>query len=124
MANPMYGSNKSDAMSGSNVVAVQQTISEANQVYIRAPFDCIVKEVNFAVNTALTTAKSTLGFITPSGTCTGTFEIAHQAAIGASGSFALTDNNVMNAGDLFEIENDVAPDTGNVTFTVVFEQNL
>lgn len=126
MANPLYGSNKFDSMSGSLAVNVESaTLSGVGTCYVTAPVDCIVKEVFYVVNAALTTAKSSLDIKTPSGTAAGTHEIPTLAAIGASGKVGtLTSNNTLKAGDAIEIENDAAPGAGQVTFTILLEPNL
>tara|TARA_Y100000310_G_scaffold280055_1_gene299542 strand:- start:25 stop:408 length:384 start_codon:yes stop_codon:yes gene_type:complete len=123
MANPLYGQNKSDKMAGSLVLCVESaTLSSAGTCYVAAPVDCIVKEVAYVVNAALTTAKSSLTIKTPSGTAAGTHEIPTLAAIGDSGFVgSLTSNNTLKAGDAIEIENDAAPGAGQATFSVLCE---
>ena len=123
MASPLYGQNKADKMVGSLVLNVESaTLSSAGTCYVAVPVDCVIKEVAYVVNTALTTAKSSLDVKTPSGTCAGTHEIPTLAAIGDSGFIgSLTSNNSLKAGDAIEIENDAAPDAGQATFTIFCE---
>ena len=123
MASPLYGQNKSDKMIGALVLNVESaTLSSAGTCYVAVPVDCVIKEVAYVVNTALTTAKSSFDVKTPSGTCGGTQEIPTLAAIGDSGFVGtLTSNNSLKAGDAIEIENDAAPGAGQATFTVFCE---
>ena len=123
MASPLYGQNKADKMVGSLVLNVESaTLSSAGTCYVAVPVDCIVKEVAYVVNAALTTALSTLTIKTPAGTAAGTHVIPASAAIGASGFVgSLTSNNTLKAGDAIEIENDAAPGAGQATFSVLCE---
>ena len=123
MASPLYGQNKSDKMVGSLVLNVESaTLSGADTCYVAVPVDCVIKEVAYVVNAALTTAKSTLTIKTPAGTAAGTHEIPTLAAIGDSGFVgSLTSNNSLKAGDAIEIENDAAPGSGQATFSIFCE---
>ena len=123
MASPLYGQNKSDKMIGALVLNVESaTLSSAGTCYVAVPVDCVIKEVAYVVNTALTTALSTLTIKTPAGTAAGTHVIPTLAAIGDSGFVgSLTSNNSLKAGDAIEIENDAAPGAGQATFTVFCE---
>tara|TARA_R100000808_G_scaffold24933_1_gene59567 strand:+ start:2136 stop:2510 length:375 start_codon:yes stop_codon:yes gene_type:complete len=120
MANPLYGSNKVDNFQDLQVLTLDSpALSAAATVYVTVPWKCKVVAVHYAVNTALTTAKSTLTLKTAAGTCGGTHEIPHEAAIGAAGKFTPTSNNEILEGETLEIENDAAPAAGQATFTVV-----
>ena len=124
MANPLYGQNKSDKMAGSLVLCVESaTLSSTGTCYVAAPVDCIVKEIAYVQNVAITTANSVLTIKTPSGTAAGTHIVPLAgAAIGASGFVgSLTSNNSLKAGDAIEIENDAAPGAGQATFSIFCE---
>jgi len=122
MNNPIYGSNKGDAVSGSQVLVVESdALSSANQRHVVVPNDCTIREIWYGVNVALTTAKSTITVKADGAAVTGAaaFEIPHLAAIGASGVFKLTTGNVLKKGSVLEIENDAAPAAGQATWTIV-----
>lgn len=122
MNNPIYGSNKGDAVSGSQVLVIESdALSGSSQRHVVVPNDCTIREVWYAVNTALTTAKSTITFKQDGTAITGAaaFEIPHEAAIGASGVFKLTTGNELKKGSVLEIENDNAPGAGQATWTIV-----
>ena len=118
----MYGQNKADDFQNKQVITVDSpALSSAGAVYAVVPWKCKVLEVRFVVNTALTTAKSTLTLKSAAGTMGGTHEIAHEAAIGDSGVFTPTSNNTILKGGTIEIENDAAPAAGQATFVIVVE---
>lgn len=96
-------------------------LSGASTVYVASPVKGNIIGLHAAVNTALTTAKSTLTVKAPDGTVNSSaWEIAHEAAIGASSSYSgAFANSEVEAGELIEIENDAAPGTGQATYTVV-----
>jgi len=122
MANPLYGSNKDDNFQDLQVITVDSAVlSAAGTVYAVMPWKCKVVAVYYAVNVALTTAKSTLTLKTAAGTCGGTHEIPDSSAVGAVGKLTPTSNNVIEEGASLEIENDDAPDTGQATLTIVVE---
>jgi len=96
-------------------------LSGAKQVYVVSPVKGNITEVWSVVNTALTTAKSTLTVKAPDGTV-GAFEIAHLAAVGTVDQLsaqATLANTEVEAGEVIEIENDAAPGAGQATFVVV-----
>ena len=124
MGNPIYGSNKMDAVVSSTAVQGESpALSGNSQKYITIPFNCVVREIYYQVNTALTTAKSTLVVKGPEGTCTDSVaEIPDAAAIGTGGLCCnLSKNNNFVKGDVIEIENDAAPGAGQVTYVVICE---
>ncbi len=123
MANPMYGQNKNDDFQNKLFIVVNgEVLSAANQLYVYIPFKCTIKEVNYAVTTELATAKSTITMKTAAGTMTGTFEIAHEAVVGTTGTFTPVDNNTVEAGATLEIENDAAPTAGQACWTIVCDK--
>jgi len=69
----------------------------------------------------LTTAKATILLKSAAGTMAGTHEVTASAAIGASGVFTPTTNNTIEEGATLEIENDAAPGTGLVVWSIVVE---
>ena len=122
MANPLYGQNKADNFQQQVCIAVEsKALSGANTTYIAVPWKCTVTKICCSVSVALTTAKSTIALKSPTGTMAGTHEVTHEAAIGDSGYFTPTSNNVLNAGELLEIENDAAAGTGLVVWSVIVE---
>jgi hypothetical protein len=122
MANPMYGQNKEDNFQDKNVICVEsKDLSSANTQYIAVPWKCKVLKVYWAVSVALTTAKSTITLKSADGTMAGTHEVTASAAIGDSGVFTPTSNNVLGEGALLEIENDAAPGSGLVVWSIVVE---
>ena len=124
MSNPMYGSNKGDAISGSLVLNLDINAVEyaaGGQKYVVVPFACTIKKIYVAVGTA-TTGKSTQGVKTTAGTCAGTFEVATSTAAGSVVIYTLTDNNVLQAGDTVEIEFDGTPSGGACVMSIVCEQ--
>ena len=122
MGHPLYGANQAGSVIGSSVITVESdALSAAGQRHVRVPFDCTIREIHYAVNVALTTAKSTVTFKADGNGVTGAaaFEIPTEAAIGASGVFKLTTGNVIKAGSCLEIEHDAAPGAGQATWTIV-----
>ena len=121
MANPLYGSNKDDNFQDLQLITVDSAVlSAAGTVYAVMPWKCKVVAVYYALNVAVTTAKSTLTLKTAAGSCGGTHEIP-VSAIGAVGKLTPTSNNVIEEGASLEIENDDAPGTGQATLTIVVE---
>ena len=122
MANPMYGSNRDDGfLNQSCVVMESKALSAANQQYVTFPWRCKVVKIYYAVNVALTTAKSTITLKAGTGSMAGTHEIAHEAAIGTVGSFSPTSNQIIEAGAALEIENDASPGAGQVVWSIIVE---
>ena len=94
-------------------------LSGANQVYVVSPVKGNITAVYTAVNTALTTAKSTLAVKAPDGTV-GAIEIAHQATVGTVDSLTSSlSNTEVEKGEVIEIENDAAPGAGQATYTII-----
>lgn len=122
MANPLYGSNKADNFQNKQVITLDSPVlSSAGTVYAVAPWKCKVLEVRWVANVALTNAKSTLTLKSADGTMAGTHEIPHLSAIGSSGVVTPTSNNTILEGGTIEIENDNAPNAGQVTYCIVVE---
>tara|TARA_R100001163_G_C4943574_1_gene114317 strand:+ start:50 stop:424 length:375 start_codon:yes stop_codon:yes gene_type:complete len=122
MSNPLYGQNKTDNFQNKQVLVLDSpALSSAGTVYAIVPWKCKVLEIKFVVNVALTTAKSTLTFKSAEGTMGGTHEIPTLTAIGGSGTFTPTSNNIISEGGTIEIENDAAPDAGQATYVIVVE---
>lgn len=101
------------------LTAMQDDLANTDQVYIVSPVKGNIIAVYTVVNTALTTAKSSLTVKAPDGTV-GTIEIATLAAVGTVDSLTSSlSNTEVEAGEVIEIENDNAPGAGAMTVTVV-----
>jgi len=104
-----------------HLTVASPALSAASQVYVVSPVKGNIVDVYSAVNTALTTAKSTLTVKAPDGTV-GAFEIAHLATVGTVDQLsaqATLANTEVEAGEVIEIENDAAPGSGQATYTIV-----
>ena len=122
MGHPLYGANKAGSVIGSSVITVESdALSSASQRYVRIPFDCIIREVHYACNVDLATAKSTITFKADGNAVTGAaaFEVPVTDNAGDTGVFKLTTGNVIKAGSVLEIENDAAPSAGQCTWSIL-----
>ena len=106
------------------LVVQQADLAAADNTYVVSPVSGYIDDVYSVVEVALTTAKSTITVKTAAGTV-GTFEIAHEAAIGDVDSFKAQKtlaNTYVAKGATIELENDAAPGTGRATFTIILKE--
>ena len=124
--NPMYGQNKSDAVSGSAFVQVGATgMGSAGQRYCVCPIDGKLSAAYFMVTTGVTTAASTITFKDGAGDTIGTGSIPVTSANGGVVVAQNLDSDSdasLNAGDVVEIEWDGASGAGAGDFVVQFCQ--
>ena len=125
--NPMYGQNKSDAISGSAFVTVGLTgMGSAGQRYCVCPIDgARVSSMSFVATTAVTTAASAITVKDGAGDTIGTGSVPvlsqYAGALVASGLESDSDS-ALNAGDVIEIEFDGASGAGAGDMVVQFVQ--
>ena len=127
--NPMYGQNKSDAITGSALVTVGMTgLGSAGERYCVCPIDgARVSSLTFMVTTATTTAVTAITVKDGAGDTIGIGSIPVTAinlgVVVATGLDSDADS-ALNAGDVIEIEFDGAAGAGAGDMVVQFVQSF